>query len=71
MYNFLYQTVPIFSIYMSFTKVTETFWSRDVTDIQVMAHFEPKIYKDVSTISSLYLLNCFKYFLIYTLGQNV
>ena len=29
MYNFLCQTVLIFPI---FTKVTETFWSREVTD---------------------------------------
>ena len=26
-------------------KIIETFWSRDVTDILVLAHFEPKIHK--------------------------
>ena len=46
MYNFLYQTVLIFSIYLLLIKVIETFWSRDVTDIWVLAHFEPKIHKD-------------------------
>ena len=46
MYNFLYQTVLIFPIYALFTKIIETFWSRDVTDIQVSAHFKPKIRKD-------------------------
>ena len=31
---------------MLFTKIIETFWSRDVADIGVLAHFESKIYKD-------------------------
>ena len=42
MYNFLCQTVLIFPI---FTKVTETFWSREVTDIWVLS----------DNIKSLYL----------------
>ena len=37
----------------------------------VLAHFEFKIHKDFKTIPSLYVLNCFKYFLIHILGQNV
>ena len=44
MYNFLCQTVLIL-IYIFLTKFIETFWSRDVTDIWVLAHFEIKIYK--------------------------
>ena len=39
MYNFMCQNVLIFPMYISFTK-TETFWSRDVTNIGVLAHFE-------------------------------
>ena len=46
MYNFLYQPVLIFSIYLMFAKKIRTFWSRDVTDIQVLVRFESKIYKD-------------------------
>ena len=43
--------------------------------LEVLSHFGPKletrkIHKDFWTISSLYVLNCFKYFLIYVLGQN-
>ena len=45
MYDFLCQNVPIFPMYILFTKITETFWSRDVTDIWVLAHFELKSYK--------------------------
>ena len=56
---------------MIFTKIMETFWFRDVTDIWLLAHFEFKTHKDFKTISSLYVLNCFKYFLMYILGQNV
>ena len=37
-------------------KRMETFWSRDVIDIQVLAHFQ------LEAISILYMLNCFKYF---------
>ena len=33
----------------------ETFWSRDVTDIWVLARFQFKSHKDFSTISSLSL----------------
>ena len=36
----------------------------------VLAHFESTIYKDFWTVSSLYVLNCFKYFLTYILKQN-
>ena len=68
MYNFLYQTALIFPVYILFAKIIELFSSRDVTDIWVLAHSEPKIHKDFKTISSLYVLNCFKYFLIYILG---
>ena len=46
----------------------ETFWSRDVTDIRALAILSSK---DFYTISKLYVLSCFKYFLIYILGQNV
>ena len=35
-----------FPIYILLTKIIETFWSRDVTDIWVLAHFELKIHKD-------------------------
>ena len=45
MYNFFYQTVIIFPQYILFTKILETFWSRGVTDIRVIVHFESKIYK--------------------------
>ena len=44
MYNFLCKTVLIL-IYIFLTKFIETFWSRDVTDIWLLAHFEIKIYK--------------------------
>ena len=40
-------------------------------DICALAHFEPKIDKDFKTISSLSVLNCFKYFLVYILGHFV
>ena len=71
MYIFLYQTILIFPIYILFTKIIETFWSRNVTDIWALAHFQSKIHKMFYTISSLYVLNCFKYFLIYTLTHFV
>ena len=45
MYSFLCQTVLIFTICIAFTKTIETFWSRDVTDIWVLAHLKLKIYK--------------------------
>ena len=32
MYNFLYQTFLIFTIYILFAQIIETFWSKDVTD---------------------------------------
>ena len=41
--NFLCQTVLIFPRHIFFTKIIETFWSRDVTDIWVLAHFELRI----------------------------
>ena len=71
MYNFLCQNVLTCSIYILFTKIIETFWSRDVTDIWLLAHFEPKSHKHFKNASSLYVLDCFKYFLIYILGINV
>ena len=37
----------------------------------ILPQCESKIYKDFSTISSLYVSNCFKYFLIYIVRQNV
>ena len=46
MYNFLYQTVLIFPIYILFTKIIEIFWCRDVTDTCELAHFEPKTHND-------------------------
>ena len=67
MYNFPYQTVLIFSLYILFAKIIKTFWSCDVTDIRVLAHLEFKIHKDFKTVSRLHLLNSFKYFLIYIL----
>ena len=39
LYNVLCQTVLIFPIYMLFTKIIKTFWSRDVTSIQGFSTF--------------------------------
>ena len=40
----------------------ETFWSRGAASTQgVSAHCEFKMHKDFKTISSLCVLNCFKY----------
>ena len=39
-------------------KITETFWSRDATDLWVLAHFELKLIKILELIKSL-MLNCF------------
>ena len=47
------------------TQKIKTFWPRDVTDTRVLTRFQSKIYNDCKTISSLYVLNCLKYFLIY------
>ena len=47
MYNFMCQDALILRMYILFTKIIETFWSGDVTDIQVLTHFEPKIDKDL------------------------
>ena len=33
-------------MYILSTKIIETFWHTDVTNVQVLAHFELKIYKD-------------------------
>ena len=46
--NFLYKTVLIFStyIYILFAKIIKISWSRDVTDIRVLVHFESKIHKE-------------------------
>ena len=41
------QNALILRKYILFTKIIETFWSRDVTDILVLAHFELKIGKDL------------------------
>ena len=38
--------VLIFPIYILFTKIIETFWLRDITDIWVLAQFEPKIHQN-------------------------
>ena len=38
---------------------------------EVLVHLEFKIHIDFKTISSLCVVNCFKYFLVYILGQNV
>ena len=46
MYIFLCQIVLNIFKYMLFVKIIETFWSRDVIDIQVLAHFEFKTHKD-------------------------
>ena len=46
MYNFLRKTVLIFTIHKLFTKIIEKFWSRDITNVWVLAHFEFKIHKD-------------------------
>ena len=54
MYNFLFQNVLIFPIYMLFPK-------RIV--FVVLGHFESKIYEDFLTIPSVHMLNCFKHFL--------
>ena len=35
----------IFSIYILFAKIIETFWSRGVTDIWVVAHLGPNVFK--------------------------
>ena len=40
-YIYIYICIYIHT-YILLTKITETFWSRDVTDIWVLAHFEPK-----------------------------
>ena len=37
---------------MLFLKIIETFWSRDITNIWVLAHFELKMHKEL--IKSLY-----------------
>ena len=46
MYDFLCQNVLIFPIYILFKKRIETFWSRDVTNIWVLAHLELQIHND-------------------------
>ena len=55
-----------------FKKIIETFWSRDVSDIWVLAHFETKnqARKILNNINSL-CAKLFKCFLIYILRQNV
>ena len=45
MYKFVCQTILMLPIYLSFTKIIETFWSRDVTDIWELAYYELKIYR--------------------------
>ena len=46
MYNLLCQNVLVFPIYILFTKIIETFFSREVTDIWVSAYFGLKIHND-------------------------
>ena len=46
MYNFLYETFRIFLISKLFTKIIETFWSRNATGVWVLANFELKIHND-------------------------
>ena len=53
---------------MLFIKINEIFWYRDVTDIWVLANLWFKTHKRYQV---LYVLHCFKYFLIYIFGQNV
>ena len=53
MYNFLFQTVLIFPIYILFTKRMETFWFRDISTIRGILYSGSKIHKDFWTISSL------------------
>ena len=48
-------------MYILFAKKIETFSSRDVTNIWLLPHFEFKIHKRSFNLSSLYVLNCFKY----------
>ena len=43
---FIYKVYIIYIIYILLTKVIETFWSRDVINIGVLAHFESKTHKD-------------------------
>ena len=63
MYNFLCQIFLNIFKYILFIKRTETVWSRDFVDIRVLTHFEFKTHKEI------YVLNCFKSFQIYILGQ--
>ena len=44
--NFLCQIVLNIFKYILFIKIIETFWSRNVTDIRVSAHFEFKTHRD-------------------------
>ena len=46
MYNFLCQNVLIFPVHILFTKEIKIFWSRDVTNIWALAHFELKIHNN-------------------------
>ena len=46
MYDFLWQTALIFPVYILFTKIIKTYWSRDVIDIWILEKFELKIHKD-------------------------
>ena len=57
MHNFLCQNVRIFPNYiLLLARKINTFWSGGISSIRN---------------KSLYALNCFKFFLIYILGQNV
>ena len=71
MYTFLCQKCLIFLIYILFTKIIETFGVEMLLVCGILQHSEAKIYKDFRTILSIYVLNCFKHFLIYILRQNV
>ena len=57
-------------MYLLFLKLFETFWSRDVIIMWDISTFWVQISKDFWTISSLYVLNCFKFFLRYYFGTN-
>ena len=46
MYSFMGQIVLNIFKYILFIKRIETFWSRDVINIWVLAHFEFKTHKD-------------------------
>ena len=64
----IYLSIYIY-IYIYFTKIIEIFWSRDVTDIGVLAHFELKIYKYFWTFY-VFMFQIFKNSFKYSFGAN-